>query len=90
MSKSLKIVLAVSIVLNICLVGFVLWARGYITHQQFNLAAMNTEASVRGSEHVLEVIESQDSERIKALAESLEQQIIEGKKMAANWRKAAE
>ena len=90
MAKSLKIALVVSVVLNICLIVSIFWARGYVGRVQFNLAAMNTEAAVRGNEHILEVIESQDADRIKALAESLEQQIIEGKKVAANWRKAAE
>ena len=86
----MKIVLAVSVVLNICLIVFIFWARGYVGRVQFNLAAMNTEAAVRVNEHILEVIESQDADRIKALAESLEQQSIEGKKVATNWRKAAE
>ncbi len=90
MPKYLKVSLLISVLLNIILIVGVVLGRNYITSKTFRLTAMTTEASVRFQEHMLEEIRSEDPSRIKALADSLERQIDEGKKQAANWRKAAD
>ena len=90
MAKGLKISLLVSVLLNVILIIGMVLGRNHVRSSSFRLAAMTAEASVRAHEHMLEVISSEDPSKIKALADSLERQIDEGKKQAANWRKAAE
>ena len=89
MSKGLKIIFTLSVVLNIALVIGAAWARSYIRTKNFELAAMTADAEGRFSEHILTEIESGQPDRIEAVKKLLTESIENAQKAADIWRSAA-
>ena len=89
MSKGLKIIFTLSVVLNIALVIGAVWARSYIRTKNFELAAMTADAEGRFSEHILTEIESGQPDRIEAVKKLLTESIENAQKAADIWRSAA-
>jgi uncharacterized membrane protein len=89
MSKWLKIIFTLSVVLNIALVIGAAWARSYIRKENFELAAMTAEAEGRFSEHILTEIESGQPDRIEAVKKLLQISVENSRKTADIWRSAA-
>ena len=90
MSKWLKTMFILSVVLNIALVVGVIWTRSYIGKQLAESAAIAAEAEGSIARHILAELKSGEPDRIEALKKQL-QNNIENAKIAANmWRQAAE
>ena len=89
MSKELKIIFTLSVVLNIALVIGAVWARSYIRTKNFELAAMTADAEGRFSEHILTELESGQPDRIEAVKKLLTESIENAQKAADIWRSAA-
>jgi hypothetical protein len=88
MSKWLKIIFALSVVLNIALVIGAVWARSYIRKENFELAAMAAEAEGRFSEHILTELESGQPDRIEAVKKLLQNSVENAQKEADIWQNA--
>jgi hypothetical protein len=89
MSKWLKVIFTLSVILNIALVIGAVWARSYIRTKNFELAAMTAEAEGRFSEHILTELESGQPDRIEAVKKLLTESIENAQKAADIWRSAA-
>ncbi|MHC4207896.1 MAG: hypothetical protein ACYSTT_24850 [Planctomycetota bacterium] len=90
MSKWLKIMFILSVVLNIALVVGVIWARSYIGTQLAESAAIAAEAEGSIARHILAELESDEPERIEAVKKMLQHNIENAKIAADMWRQAAE
>ncbi len=89
MSKGIKIVLIISLLLNVGLViGFVTF-KSYVKSYEFQLAAIvaQSEASLLGN--VLSELESGDPAKITALKERLRKDIEQAQKVKEIWELAA-
>lgn len=86
-NKPLKIWLAASIGLNLLFAGSFFWIKSSLRESQFELAALNAEASVRIRERVVNELSKGDPASLAALRASLEQEITEAKKQATAWRR---
>jgi hypothetical protein len=90
MTKGIKVVFIVSIILNVCLIiGFISFRR-YVTYQSFKLAAMSSQAEVQVTKYILSELESDNPEKITALKEMLRKKIENGQKATQTWQQAAE
>jgi hypothetical protein len=89
MSKWLKIMFILSVVLNIALVIGAIWARSYIRTQSFELAAMTADAEGRLARHILTELESGEPDRIESLKKLLQNSVENTEKAAEMWRQAA-
>jgi hypothetical protein len=89
MSKWLKIIFILSVVLNIALVIGAVWARSYIRKENFELAANIAEAEGRFSEHILTELESGEPDRIEAVKKLLANGIENARKEADIMRNVA-
>ena len=89
MSKWLKVIFTLSVILNIALVIGAVWARSYIRTKNFELAAMTADAEGRFSEHILTELESGQPDRIEAVKKLLTESIENAQKAADIWRSAA-
>jgi hypothetical protein len=89
MSKWLKIIFILSVVLNIALVIGAVWARSYIRKENFELAANIAEAEASFSEHILTELESGQPDRIEAVKKLLANGIENARKEADIMRNAA-
>lgn len=90
MSRSLKIMLILSVILNVLFIVGTFWARSYITSRDFELAAVNAEAEAGFARQVLTELESDEPARIEALKLRLKRDIEQAEKVAGLWRAAAE
>ena len=90
MSKRLKIMFILSVVLNIALVIGAIWARSFVRTKSFELAAMTAEAEGRLARHILTELESDEPERIEAVKKLLQNSIETSEKAAEMWRDVAE
>lgn len=90
MSKIVKIVLIISLLLNVGLaVGF--WSyKSYVTTKSFELAALTARAEASLLKSVLSELESDDPEKIAALKERLRRHIEGAQKSEEIWQRAAE
>ena len=85
----LKIIFALSVVLNIALVIGAVWARSYIRKENFELVANIAEAEASFSEHILTELESGQPDRIEAVKKLLANGIENARKEADIMRNAA-
>ena len=90
MSKGIKTVLIVSLLLNIGLIaGFVTY-KGYVRSATFKLVAMNAQAEESLLRDILSKLETDDPEEISALKERLRRDIEQAQKSQTIWEQAAE
>lgn len=90
MTKAIKIVLIVSLLLNAGLIiGFVSY-KSYVKSQTFKLAALTAEAEANLLKNVLSDLESDDPAKLTALKERLRKDIENAEKTKAIWQQAAE
>lgn len=89
MAKGLKIILIVSLLLNVGLIiGF--WSyKNYVTSEYFKLAALTAQAETNLLESILSEIKSDDPAEITALKEKLHNYIEQSRRNSAMWQKAA-
>ncbi len=90
MSRWLKIILILSVILNVLFIVGTFWARSYITSRDFELAALYAEAEARFARLVLTELEYDEPARIEALKLRLKRDIEQAEKVAGLWRAAAE
>lgn len=89
MNRNQKVILIVSLLLNLCLiVGFVFF-RNYVRMQNFRLAEMVAQSETQQMQSILQDIESDDPAKIAALKERLHMYIEQGKDASLIWRRAA-
>lgn len=89
MAKGIKIVLIVSLLLNLGLIiGFWSFHR-FVKSQMFKSVVMTIEAEENLSKNILSVLESGDSRKITELKERLQGNIEKVQKTKAIWQQAA-
>ena len=89
MTKGIKAVLIVSLLLNVGLIiGF--WSyKSYVKSQNFKLAAINAQAVASILKNVLSEIESDDPAKITVLKERLRKDIEKARMAKVTWQQAA-
>ena len=89
MTKGIKVVLIVSLLLNVRLIiGF--WSyKSYVKSQGFGLAAINAQAVASILKNVLSEIESDDPAKITLLKERLRKNIEKAQTVKVTWQQAA-
>jgi hypothetical protein len=90
MTKGIKVVFIVSIILNVCLLIGLISFRMYHTYQSFRLVAESTKAEVQITKYILSELESDNPEKIAALKDWLQKNIENGQKTAQTWQQATE
>lgn len=89
MTKGIKVVLIVSLLLNVGLIiGFGSY-KSYVKSQNFKLAAINAQAEASILKNVLSELESDDPAKITALKERLRKDIEKAQKSKTIWQQAA-
>jgi hypothetical protein len=89
MAKWVKVVLVLSLVLNLGLVVGFGFYRSYVRNQSFKLAALTTESDAQFKQYVLSELESGDPARIESLKQRLHKIVEQGPKIVEVWREAA-
>jgi len=89
MTKGIKAVLIISLLLNVGLIiGF--WSyRSYVKSQNFKLAAINAQAEASILKNVLSELESDDPAKITVLKERLRKNIEKVQTAKVTWQQAA-
>ncbi len=89
MTKGIKAVLIVSLLLNVGLIiGF--WSyKSYVKSQNFKLAAINAQAVASILKNVLSELESDDPAKITVLKERLRKNIEKAQTAKVVWQQAA-
>ena len=89
MKKGIKIVLIVSLLLNVGLIiGFVSYT-SYMKEHTFRFAALSAEAEAKVLKNILSDLDSDDPAKITALKERLRKDIEKAKKASINMQQAA-
>jgi hypothetical protein len=89
MTKTIKLVLIVSLLLNVCLVvGFVV-CKKYVAAQCFELVACTGQAETKLLEGIVSDLESDDPAKITALKERLRKQLEIAREATEMWQQAA-
>jgi len=89
MAKGIKIILIISLLLNVGLIiGFGSY-KSYVKSQIFKLAAINAQAEASVLKNVLSELESDDPVKITALKERLRKDIEKAQKSKEIWQRAA-
>ena len=90
MTKGIKVVLIVSLLLNVGLIiGFGCF-KSYVRYNCFKLIAMDVQAEASLLKNILSELESDDPVKITALKERLQKHIENAQKIKAIWQQAAE
>jgi hypothetical protein len=71
------------------IVGFVFY-HSCARYYAFNLAALNSQAEMKQTKHILSELESDNPEKITALKELLRKSIEQGQKNTELWLQAAD
>ncbi len=90
MKKWIKIILVLSLLLNVCLGIAVFAGRGYFRQTTFQMVTKNAEAQMQLNQHLLNELESGDLKRIEALKPFLRDSVENCKKAAEAFRTALE
>lgn len=89
MTKQIKIILIVSLLLNVGLIISFGFYKSYVKSQNFKLAAINAQAEESVLKNILSDLESDDPAKIAALKKRLHKDIEKAQKASAIWQKAA-
>ena len=87
MSKWKRLILVLSLCLNVLLITGGLWYHHYVSRMVKELFLMNIRSAIRVNEHDLQKLQSNDPQEIHNLTESLKRRVDEGKKQAEQWQK---
>jgi hypothetical protein len=90
MTKGIKVVFIVSIILNVCLIIGLISFKSYHTYLSYKIVADSIKTEVRYSKHILSELESNDPEKITALKDWLRENIEIGEKNTEMWQQAIE
>ncbi|MHC4647887.1 MAG: hypothetical protein ACYTBJ_20685 [Planctomycetota bacterium] len=89
MNKRPKVILYLSLVLNVTLiVGFGVY-RSYMEKTLFRLAEMTEQAEVQRLEHIVSQLEPDEPSKIDALKQQLERDVETGRATAKIWHQVA-
>ncbi len=89
MKNWLKVLLAVSLILNVCLIIAVVSGQQYYRQTTFRREAQNAEAEARFNRTILECLKSENPAQIENTRTFLRQCIIESEKAAVRLWKGA-
>jgi uncharacterized protein YneF (UPF0154 family) len=88
-TKWIRIILIISLLLNVGLIiGFGFY-KSYVKSQNFKLAAINAQAEASVLKNVLSELESGDPMKITALKEQLRKDIEDAQRSKEIWQRAA-
>jgi hypothetical protein len=88
MARWHKVVLWLSLSLNLLLLVAGLWYHQWTSRTAKELLLLNIRAGVQANESVLRELQSNDPQRVAQLQEALKTRIAEGTKAAEQWQKA--